>query len=55
MSVFLTPLFVMLLGLVLYVLGYLVPKVAWLQPIAIVCFGVGLFHWLPGAHAAILR
>jgi hypothetical protein len=51
----LTYLFVMLLGLALYLLGVSIPRLAWLSTLGIVIFGVALFYWLPGNHSASLR
>lgn len=45
----------MLVGLLLYLLSFTVPKLGWLAPLGLIMFGVGLFQWLPGNHAASLR
>lgn len=55
MNAQITALIVMILGLALYLLTLVAPKVAWLSPLALIMFGVGLFHWLPGYHTLSLR
>ena len=55
MTVQVTALLVLFLGLALYILSVLAPKVAWLAPLGLILFGVGLFYWLPGNHAASIR
>ena len=45
----------MLVGLALFILALIAPKVAWIMPLALICFAVGLFHWLPGHHAASVK
>ena len=55
MNTQITALVIMVLGLCLYLLTLVVPRVAWLSPLALIMFGVGLFHWLPGNHTLSLR
>lgn len=45
----------LLVGLLLYVLSFTVPKLGWLSPLGLIMFGVGLFHWLPGGHSVSIR
>lgn len=50
MNAQITALVVMILGLLLWILTLVAPRLAFLTPIALIMFGVGLFHWLPGYH-----